>query len=92
MKKLYVYADFDWLKEVELIGELGYESLRGAKLLFVNAGEASYPFGNAEPFVEFRFNDGIDLATPAGLLNGEFAAFSAMCLIFFPFCPVFSQH
>lgn len=25
MKKLYVYADFDWLKEVELIGELGYE-------------------------------------------------------------------
>lgn len=30
MKKLYVYADFDWLKEVELIGELGHESLRGA--------------------------------------------------------------
>lgn len=30
MKKLYVYADFDWLKDVELIGELGYESLRGA--------------------------------------------------------------
>ncbi|MGP1611207.1 MAG: type II toxin-antitoxin system HipA family toxin [Candidatus Cryptobacteroides sp.] len=29
MKKLYVYADFYWLKEVELIGELGYESLRG---------------------------------------------------------------
>lgn len=30
MKKLYVYADFDWLKGVELIGELGYESLRGS--------------------------------------------------------------
>ena len=30
MKKLYVYADFDWLKEVKLIGELGYESIRGA--------------------------------------------------------------
>ena len=30
MKKLYVYADFDWLKKVELIGELGYESLRGS--------------------------------------------------------------
>lgn len=29
MKKLYVYADFDWLKGIELIGELGYESLRG---------------------------------------------------------------
>ena len=30
MKKLYVYADFDWLKGVELIGELGYEALCGA--------------------------------------------------------------
>ena len=30
MKKLYVYADFDWLKEIELIGELGYESVRGS--------------------------------------------------------------
>lgn len=30
MKKLYVYADFDWLKNPELIGELSYESLRGS--------------------------------------------------------------
>ncbi len=30
MKKLYVYADFDWLKDIELIGGLGYESLRGS--------------------------------------------------------------
>ena len=30
MKKLYVYADFDWLKEPVLVGELGYESLRGS--------------------------------------------------------------
>lgn len=30
MKKLYVYANFDWLKEEELIGTLAYESLRGA--------------------------------------------------------------
>ncbi|WP_300702094.1 type II toxin-antitoxin system HipA family toxin [Bacteroides sp.] len=30
MKKLYVYADFDWLKDIELIGELSYESLRGS--------------------------------------------------------------
>ena len=30
MKKLYVYAAFDWLKEEELIGTLAYESLRGA--------------------------------------------------------------
>lgn len=30
MRKLYVYADFDWLKDVELVGELGYELLRGS--------------------------------------------------------------
>lgn len=30
MKMLYVYADFDWLKEIEFVGELGYESLRGS--------------------------------------------------------------
>ncbi len=30
MRKLYVYVDFDWLKEIEYIGELGYESLRGS--------------------------------------------------------------
>ena len=30
MRKLYVYADFDWLKDIELVGELGYESLRGS--------------------------------------------------------------
>ena len=62
---------------------------------FVNAGEAPYPFGNAEPFVELGFNDGIDLATPAGLLNGEFAA----ALVPMPeaavhedACAVFGQH
>ncbi len=31
MKKLYVYADFDWLDQIEYIGELGYESLRGSE-------------------------------------------------------------
>ena len=29
MKKLYVYADFDWQNAPQLIGELSYESLRG---------------------------------------------------------------
>ena len=43
MKKLYVYADFDWLKEVELIGELGYESLRGSD---------SYSFKFADSWVK----------------------------------------
>ncbi len=28
--KLYVYADFDWMKEAVLVGELSYESLRGS--------------------------------------------------------------
>ena len=30
MKRLYVFADFDWLIEPRLIGELSYESLRGS--------------------------------------------------------------
>lgn len=30
MQRLLVYADFDWLKEPKLVGELSYESLRGA--------------------------------------------------------------
>ena len=30
MKRLYIYADFDWLKKTELVGELSYESLRGS--------------------------------------------------------------
>ena len=30
MKILYVYADFDWLEAPMLVGELGYESLRGS--------------------------------------------------------------
>jgi len=30
MEKLLVYADFDWLDDFELIGELSYESLRGS--------------------------------------------------------------
>lgn len=29
MKKLYVYADFDWLNVPQLVGELSYETLRG---------------------------------------------------------------
>jgi hypothetical protein len=33
MKTLYVYADFDWLAEPMLVGELGYESLRGSDTL-----------------------------------------------------------
>lgn len=30
MKKLYVYADFDWLDEPLFVGELGYVNLRGS--------------------------------------------------------------
>ena len=30
MNTLYVYGDFDWLERPQLIGELGYESLRGS--------------------------------------------------------------
>ena len=30
MNRLFVYGDFDWLETPVLIGELGYESLRGS--------------------------------------------------------------
>ncbi|GAB6975790.1 hypothetical protein JCM15124A_06970 [Prevotella falsenii] len=30
MNRLFVYGDFDWLEHPLLIGELSYESLRGA--------------------------------------------------------------
>lgn len=30
MKTLLVYADFEWLEKPTLVGELGYESLRGS--------------------------------------------------------------
>ncbi len=30
MEKLFVFGDFDWLHEPELIGELCYEKLRGS--------------------------------------------------------------
>ena len=30
MRTLYIYADFDWLEAPLLVGELGYESLRGS--------------------------------------------------------------
>ena len=29
MKRLYVFADFDWLKAPRLVGELSYESQIG---------------------------------------------------------------
>ena len=67
-------------------------SLISCSEVFVNAGEAFYPFGDVEPFLEFGFNDGIDFATPAGLLDGESAVFSAVLLICFPFRPVFRKH
>ena len=31
MDRLYVYADFNWLEKPILVGELGYESIRGSQ-------------------------------------------------------------
>ena len=31
MTKLFVYADFDWIERPMLVGELGYESIRGSQ-------------------------------------------------------------
>ncbi len=47
MKRLYVYADFDWMKEAALIGELSYESLRGSDSYgFKYSGEWLKKYGN----------------------------------------------
>ena len=78
------------LKSIMLLHQLRQSGASSG--VFVNAGEASYPFGNDEPFFEFRFNDGIDFAPPAGLLDGESAVFSAVLLICFPFRFVFRKH
>ncbi|MCF0236304.1 MAG: hypothetical protein HUK09_06365 [Bacteroidaceae bacterium] len=32
MTPLYVYADFDWLPQPELVGTLGHETIRGAEV------------------------------------------------------------
>ena len=31
MKRLFVFADFDWLENIELIGELTMDSIRDRK-------------------------------------------------------------
>ena len=47
MKTLYVYADFDWLARPTLVGELGYESLRGSdSYSFKFADEWLRQYGN----------------------------------------------
>ncbi len=47
MKKFFVYADFNWLKDVELIGELSFESLRGSETYgFKFADEWLKRYGN----------------------------------------------
>ena len=35
MKKVWVYADFDWLKDIELIGELSCELLTDFSLVMI---------------------------------------------------------
>lgn len=47
MRRLYVFADFDWLKEPKLVGELSYESLRGSDIYgFEYSDEWLKSYGN----------------------------------------------
>nr|MBP8936466.1 HipA N-terminal domain-containing protein [Prevotella sp.] len=47
MNTLYVYGDFDWLERPQLIGELGYESLRGSdSYSFIYNNEWLSKYGN----------------------------------------------
>ena len=43
MEKIYVFANFDWLKCPELIGELGFENIRGSE---------SYNFSFADSWIK----------------------------------------
>mgnify|MGYP007060414254 CR=1 FL=1 len=71
MKKLYVYADFDWLKEMELIGELGYESLRGAD---------SYSFTFNNEWLRQHSDLFSGVLTYQGIATGSFLKFSVETL------------
>ena len=47
MNTLYVYGDFDWLEKPQLIGELGYEFLRGSdSYSFIYNNEWLSKYGN----------------------------------------------
>ena len=74
MKKLYVYADFDWLKGVELVGELGYESLRGSDSYSFKFADSWIKKYNAITLSEDLNNDpGIQYTQPNKDIFGCFA-------------------
>ena len=74
MKKLYVYADFDWLKKEELIGELLIDSLRGKESYgFQFSKEWLKKYGNIQLSNDINNYTGIQYCQQNGDIFGCFA-------------------
>lgn len=57
MKTLYVYADFDWIEETELVGELGYESLRSSDCYCFTLNDGCFEKNNGDLFLSDDLNN-----------------------------------
>ena len=57
MKTLYVYADFDWIEETELVGELGYESLRSSDCYCFTLNDGCFEKKNGDLFLSDDLNN-----------------------------------
>ncbi len=57
MKTLYVYADFDWIEETELVGELGYESLRSSDCYCFTLNDGCFEKKHGDLFLSDDLNN-----------------------------------
>lgn len=74
MKRLYVYADFDWLEQPELIGTLSYDAVRGGATYgfsFSNKWLAGH--GNVFLGEDLRHFPGQQFTRPGNEIFGCFA-------------------
>lgn len=74
MKKLYVYADFDWLDSPMLVGSLSYESLRGNDSYgFAYDNDWLYKYGSLLISADVNNYDGVQYTMPGRDIFGCFA-------------------
>ena len=74
MRTLFIYADFDWLDEPLLVGELGYESLRGSdSYSFKFANEWLRQYGNLFLSADINNYPGLQYTQPGRDIFGCFS-------------------
>ena len=74
MQRLFVYACFDWLPAPQLMGELGYESLRGSdSYSFCFDDEWLKKHGNLFLSADFRNYPGMQYTQPGQDIFGCFS-------------------